>query len=103
MLRNAAYLFRRVFTSCFWLFRSSSSHRTILSKIEFNIPELVPLQRSYAICGSAQMRPDASQELLDAEWFGDIIISADFQAYNLIGLLAACCQHDNGSRDAFGS
>src|SRR5437588_7297623 len=83
--------------------RSSGSHGTILSKIEFNIPELVPLKGSYSVRCSPQMRPNPSQELPDAEWLRDIIIGTDFQPYNLIGLLAARCQHDNWSRDAFGS
>ena len=43
------------------------------------------------------MCPNASQELLDAEWLGHIIIGPDFQPNNLIGLLAARCQHDWGN------
>src|SRR5947207_7162232 len=79
------------------VYRSSLSHGPILLKVEFNISKPVPLQRSYSISGTPQMCPNASQELLDAEWLGHIIIGPDFQPNNLIGLLAARCQHDWGN------
>src|SRR6266487_7077991 len=44
---------------------------------------------------AAQHRPDPRYKLIECEWFGDVIVSAQVQSAYLIGHLVAGSEHDN--------
>ncbi len=44
---------------------------------------------------AAQHRSDPRHKLIECEWFGDVIVSAQVQSADLIGNLVAGGEHDN--------
>ena len=48
--------------------------------------------------GSAQNRPDPGHQLLGTERLGQVIVRAQLQSHELVGLVAPGRQHDDGHR-----
>src|SRR6266481_3965210 len=81
---------------------STSASDFIAADVDLDIAESINLRRERLLRGASKHSFHPGHQLTNGEWLGNVVIGAQFQAYNLVDFLATRCQHDDGEQRLFG-
>src|SRR5271157_757298 len=84
------------------LYALSPAHNLVTAQIDLDVAKGITVLLFWKCVCPSQNRLDASEEFANGEGLGDVVIGTQFETNDLIDLLAARRQHNDGDRGALG-